>query len=195
MARELMVEEYKSLRQEMLQLLASISRWQLTGFISAGAAVALAIIFKQPLVIIASLFVLFASNFAIIRDTTTYLRIAAYIQVFHEGRDTGAMWGIRDVSVESVPGMNLTRSFTSPIFILWWLGLASIPFVFILDIPDIELYNYFALDYVIPIAWLAYGLYLLQYSGIFGSWGRKAVREAYYESLKRPSGEDSQPSL
>src|SRR3990172_6975314 len=100
MAGELMVEEYRSLRRELLQLAASISRWQLVGFVAGALALGTVGLrwppfatpeqsSAWPLAMVPALVVIAGSVFGVIHDITSIVRIAAFIHAFHEGTDTG----------------------------------------------------------------------------------------------------------
>ena len=193
MARELMVEEYKSLRRELLQLAASISRWQLVGFAAAGAAIALALISGAWIAAAAALVVIPGCIFGIIYALTSILRIAAYIQVFHEGQDTGALWETR---LESVRGADLAvplRPYMTPIVSLLSVGLlcALVAGVMPVVAPAFRERQFWPL--AIPAVWLIFwGLVQPSCLSLGPGGFRDKIREAFYAGLRRP-GEKSGP--
>lgn len=137
MNKDLRVEEYKSLRKELQQLAASISRWQMVGFISAGTAAAVVWVLSIDKAFLsigipyAALLVIAGCIFGVIHDLQSILRIAAYIQAFHEGEQTGALWETR---LEKARGADIfapLKGWMTPIPSLWWAGLvcAAMPVI------------------------------------------------------------------
>jgi len=135
--KDLGFEEYKSLRKELQQLAASISRWQMVGFISAGAAAAVVWILSVDKAFLfsgisyAALLVIAGCIVGIIHDLQSILRIAAYIQAFHEGEQTGALWETRLEKARCADIFAPLRGWMTPIPSLWWAGLicAAVPFI------------------------------------------------------------------
>jgi hypothetical protein len=130
MANELMVEEYKSLRREILQLAGSISRWQLVGIITGGIGLAWVAFSSWNLawagfgtgLMLPVLGILAGCIFGIIHDLRSILRIAAYIQAAHEGKDTGALWETRQEMIAGADISNPLRPYMTPILSLLWIG-------------------------------------------------------------------------
>jgi len=186
---ELMVEEYKSLRRELLQLAASISRWHVTGFVAAGIAIALALLSSGWVVAASALPVIAGCLFGIIHDLTSILRIAAYIQVFHEGHDTLALWETR---LEGIRGANVfvpLRPYMTPILSLLWIGLlcALIAGLLPFTIPVFGSRPYWLLS--IPVAWIIFWLVLRRSYRAFDAGGFKdQTKNAFYDNLRRPGG-------
>jgi len=159
----LRVEEYKSLRKELQQLAAGISRWQMVGFVSAGVFLVVSgALFNYGLfwacgVPYSALLVIAGCIFGIIHDLQSILRIAAYIQAFHEGEQTGALWETR---LEKARGANIftpLRNWMTPIPSLWWAGLvcALLPIVYI-----IWSCHFFSRNFLI---WFGGDLYIFYY--------------------------------
>ncbi len=136
MPGELMVEEYKSLRRELLQLAGSISRWQMVGYLFAGVGIALvtgpvlSMVYRAGAfgtdvgaVMIPALLAVAGCIFGIIHDITSIHRIAAYIQAFHEGQDTGALWETRLEAVRAAEIVVPLRPYMTPILSLLWIGM------------------------------------------------------------------------
>lgn len=187
MAGELMVEEYKSLRRELLQLAASISRWQLVGFASAGIALGVALLAGAWIVSAAALLVIAGCIYGIIHDLTSILRIAAYIQVFHEGRDTGALWESRLEDVRDAHVFSPLRSYMTPIPSLWWVGMVCALFAGFMPVfvPPTVGRQFWAL--LFPLAWIAYWRFVWDsYDALKGIF-KNETRQAFYDSLRKPN--------
>gem|GEM_PF-4055819 len=137
MNKDLSVEEYKSLRKELQQLAASISRWQMVGFISAGVFLILFILFAGKAILFLGMpysvmLVIAGCILGIVHDLQSILRIAAYIQAFHEGEQTGALWETRLEKARAAKIFAPLRGWMTPIPSLWWAGMvcAVAPIVF-----------------------------------------------------------------
>jgi hypothetical protein len=141
-----MIEEYKSLRRELAQHAASISRWHLVGLLVAGIG-SVAIIYntdgqavEQIAFLVGTLVVLSGCIFGITHDLTSILRVAAYIQTFHEGEETGALWETRLEKTRGADVFVPLRGYMTPIPSLWWAG-------FIVSVIPLVIY--------VILAWLA----------------------------------------
>ena len=181
-----MIEEYKSLRRELLQLAASISRWQLVGFVSAGVAIAVALVTGGWVTAAAGLVVIAGCIFGIIHDLTSILRIAAYIQTFHEGRDTGLLWETRLEGIRDAHIFAPLRGYMTPILSLLWVGLLCSLVAGLLPL--------FVSPYIEPQIWpLAFIVVWLIFWGFmrpsylaFGKDGfKEETRQAFLDSLRR----------
>jgi len=196
MAGELMVEEYKSLRKELLQLAASVSRWQLVGFVVAGIGVGMAIALHDfwEAIAVGTLIIIAGCIFGIIHDLTSILRIAAYIQAFHEGQDTGALWETRLEGIRGAKVFVPLRNYMTPIPSLLWVGFicAIVPIAhhFITSSwhqanPESQLVI------VIPFVWLVFWLIMQTSYRAFGSGGfKQQTLHAFYESLRKPKKDE-----
>jgi hypothetical protein len=123
MPGELMVEEYKSLRSELQKLAQSVGRWHAIGIVTAGVGGAAFVLTGHEFITLPMLIVMAGCIFGIIHDITSILRIAAYVQAFHEGHDTGALWETR---LEAARGADVWvphRPYMTPILSLLWIGL------------------------------------------------------------------------
>jgi hypothetical protein len=197
MARELMVEEYKSLRMELQQLAANVSRWQQIGFVSAGTAVAVGIATNQLMVSAAALLVISGCMYGIIHDITSILRIAAYLQAFHEGQDTGALWENRLEKARGAYVFVPLRGYMTPIPSLWWVGFVCslVPVVVSNFVPLMVqlglLYSWlppFQLwPVIIPVLWIIQWIAIRPSFRAFGAGGFKdKTLKAFYDSLSKP---------
>lgn len=151
MVNELKVEEYRSLRQELLQLAGSISRWQLVGFVTGSVAVAVFLglwklgVVQGVWVMIPAMLLNAGCIFGIIHDLRSILRIAAYIQGTVESPD-GAIWETKQAEIAEAPIDNPLRPYMTPILSLLWFGLigslvpviAAFPLIFGRPISGID---------------------------------------------------------
>jgi hypothetical protein len=196
MSGELMVEEYKWLRRELLQLSASVLRWQLVGFVSAGIAIAVALVTGVWLIAAAALVVIAGCVFGIIHDLTSMQRIAAYIQVFHEGQDTGALWEMRTENTPEVYQTLPRRDYMTPLTSLMLAGMVCAIVVGLLPvfflIQSFEGPNYWLIS--IPLAWIALWILVIpSFRALSRNRFKAQARRAFYDSLKRPPKEESGP--
>ena len=185
-----MVSEYQSLRQELLQLAGSISRWQMVGFVAAGVALAAGIAMPFGFGVAAGALLLTAGCICgIIHDLRSILRIAAYIQAVHEGRDTGAMWETRQEMIAGADITNPLKPGMTPILSLLWAGLVGAigPYVSVFwladSLPEITL----ILSLMPLLAWLVFWANVRQsYTQIYSGEFKQKTMQAFYESLRRP---------
>mgnify|MGYP005857289073 CR=1 FL=1 len=192
MAGELMVEEYKQHRREIAQHVASVARWQMLGFIAAGVAIALALLSGGWIIAAAALLVIAGCIFGIIQATTSILYIAAYIQVFHEGKDTGALWETRLDSIADASVFNPYRPYMTPILSLLWVGLLCaliagiVPVIF----PAGFWRTYWTL--IIPVVWMVFWVFIRpSYKAFGGPDGfKEQTRQAFYDALRRPNQDE-----
>jgi hypothetical protein len=191
MAGELMVEEYKWLRSELMRLSGNVSRWQLIGFVSAGLAIVFALVTGGFIIAASALVVIAGCVFGIIHDLASINRINAYIQVFLEGRDTGALWETRLENTQDTMVLPV-RSYMTPIISLLSVGMFSaliagvLPVVFPVTLGR----QYWTL--AIPIVWLMFWpLVQPSYKAYASNSFRNQARKAFYDSLKRPPKEES----
>jgi hypothetical protein len=197
-----MVPEYASLRQELLQLAASISRWQLVGFVAAGVAFAAGMAsFYGIAIVAAALIVVAGCVFGIIHDLRSILRIAAYIQAVHEGRDTGAMWETRQEMIAGADIKNPLKPGMTPILSLLWVGLitALAPYISMgLSAPTLSImwHPVYWLQFfgwqslvalIVPIVWLAFWAYVRRsYKPIYSGEFKQKTMHAFFDSMRRP---------
>lgn len=189
MPRELMVEEYKALKREQMQYAASVSRWQMLGFVSAGAAVALAFAVGQMIVASAALLVLAGCILGIMRDLASMQRVAAYLQVFLEGQDTGVQWEQR---IEKIDRLDEFMSFTgqlSSVTSLLWIGFIC-AFVACAQYLIAGLKTGSGLlisTLLIPIAWIVFWMVIsVAIMPLHRNRVKSKFLDAFYESLKKP---------
>lgn len=211
MPNELMIEEYKSLRSELLQHSANVSRWQIIGFLSAGLAIVVAFIglnnqaiqigsagavVTGPLIAAGALVVIAGCVSAIVHDLTAAQRIAAYMQVFLEGYDTGALWETR---TENAPEVYRNLPLAAKMMPFTALMSAGMICALISGVLPLFLSPLFfsKLPYwllLIPVVWIAFWLVMLPgFRACNQDNFKSQARRAYYESLKRPPKEESGP--
>jgi len=211
MAGELMVEEYKSLRAELLALSASISRWQLVGFVAGGvaisiyatswspAAMGLPLGSAIPPLIIGALFLIAGCIFGVIHDLTSICRIAAYIQAFHEGQDTGAHWETRLENIRDAGVFVPLRHYMTPILSLLWVGLicslvSALPAVgtgyMLSRAPHVATASLWSLS--VPVVWLVFWGAVRRSYRAFGPGGfKQQTLAAFYESLRKSGKQET----
>lgn len=188
MARELMVEEYKSLKREQMMLAESVHRWQMIGIVSAGVAIALVVIFGRMYVAFATLPVIAGCILGIIRDMTVSQRISAYLQAFLEGQDTGAQWDQRIERIGNAEEIIPLGGQSTSVMFLLWVGLlcaliSAVPFLITLD-RDTSPLNFLAI--FIPLAWARFWAMASDRISFLNKNGVKSqTLEAFYDSLKR----------
>ncbi len=207
----LMIEEYKSLRREMMQLAASISRWQMVGYIYAACALASAMLSTCWFIAATSLIIIAGCIYGIIHDLTSITRIAAYLEVFHEGKNTGALWetrldGTRNARI-SVP----MRPCMAPVLSLLWIGMLSalyvvlIPLSFVFDsfyhVPwlvtatrgSFKLIDIIPfLSFGVPIVWGIFWFYVsASYRSLTSGEFKEATKQAFLESRETPGNDVS----
>jgi hypothetical protein len=195
MAGELMVEEYKLHRQEISQHVASVSHWQMIGFIAAGIAIAWALFSGGWIIAAVALVVIAGCIFGIIHDTTSILCIAAYIQIFHEGKDTGALWETRLESIANAPVFTPYRPYMTPVVSLLWVGLLCALIAGI--VPTVVPAELERTDWtlIIPMVWLAFWAFIRpNYRAFGGPDGfKEQTRQAFYDALRQPSQDEPKP--
>jgi hypothetical protein len=152
-------------------------------------------------VVAGALLVVSGCVFGIIHDLRSILRIAAYIQAIHEGRDTGAMWETRQEMIAGTDITNPLKPGMTPILSLLWAGLLAtvVPSIsMLLSMPNLRmmwppslLYFFFGWErllwLMLLLVWLGFWAYVARsYRPIYsGEFKHKTLR-AFFDSLRQP---------
>jgi hypothetical protein len=89
------IEEYKSLREEILTHIQISNQYSLTTVLASGAIFGFAIENESPLLFLAALAIIVPNTFNFVARVETLFRIGTYLQVFHESTDARLGWETR----------------------------------------------------------------------------------------------------